>query len=294
MQNTYCITREQYLDGRDAKTYGTANPSLMNKPFWLVMIEHGDNAWSARRAFNDGATFKEGVAHIPVWCFDRFGQTSTQLPDGRIVLIGGEHEDWYDPDFAIYNDVVVQSHSHWQELSGPSFFPLGEEEEAEDRTVPKPTYTIYGYPVETFPPTDFHTATYYADSYGEYIFIIGGLGYRDQASRTATEVYKLHLSDFHIEKMETSGPKTPTTGLCRHTAKLVEKNGEAAIKVSTEVEEWAEGNTGLSEEDEGGDDGGGLLEADDEAEIETHSQLEGDGRVSLEVSHLVIGNMCWL
>jgi len=26
-----------------------------------------------------------------------------QLPDGRLVSVGGEHEDYYDPDFCIYN-----------------------------------------------------------------------------------------------------------------------------------------------------------------------------------------------
>ena len=44
----------------------------------------------------------------PVWCFSRFGTSLTELPDGRFVQIGGEHEDFYDPDFCIYNDVTVQ------------------------------------------------------------------------------------------------------------------------------------------------------------------------------------------
>ena len=43
----------------------------------------------------------------PTWCFSRFGQSETVLPDSSRVLIAGEHEDWYDPDFHIYNDVVV-------------------------------------------------------------------------------------------------------------------------------------------------------------------------------------------
>jgi hypothetical protein len=33
----------------------------------------------------------------------RFGQSLTLLPDCRAVQIGGEHEDWYDADFCIYN-----------------------------------------------------------------------------------------------------------------------------------------------------------------------------------------------
>jgi len=55
------------------------------------------------------------------------------LPDGREVLIAGEHEDYYDPDFFIYNDVVVRA--------------------------PDGKFAIYGYSKEAFPPTDFHTAT---------------------------------------------------------------------------------------------------------------------------------------
>ena len=35
------------------------------------------------------------------------GRSTVWLPDGRVVLIAGEHEDSYDPDFCIYNDVVV-------------------------------------------------------------------------------------------------------------------------------------------------------------------------------------------
>ena len=57
------------------------------------------------------------------------GQSQTELPDGRLICVAGEHEDSYDPDFHIYNDVVV-------------FDPSGE-------------YEIYGYPQNVFPPTDF-------------------------------------------------------------------------------------------------------------------------------------------
>ena len=68
----------------------------------------------------------------PMWCFERFGQSTTPL--GAVtVLIGGEHEDHYDPDFHIYNDLVVIA-------------PGGGTE-------------IYGYPRSVFPPTDFHSAT---------------------------------------------------------------------------------------------------------------------------------------
>ena len=63
--------------------------------------------------------------------------------------IAGEHEDFYDPDFCIYNDVFVERARR----------PPG----------------IYRYPKDVFPPTDFHTATLVGDE----IILIGSLGYRD-------------------------------------------------------------------------------------------------------------------
>ena len=64
-----------------------------------------------------------------MWCFDRFGQSTTTFPDGRMVLIAGEHEDHYDPDFYIYNDLVVGREG-------------GEK-------------TIFGFPRSTFHPPTF-------------------------------------------------------------------------------------------------------------------------------------------
>lgn len=69
----------------------------------------------------------------PVWSFDRFGQSATRRADGRLVLIAGEHEDRYDPDFRIYNDVTVLDGR-----GGAQHFLS---------------------PAEVFPPTDVHSAT---------------------------------------------------------------------------------------------------------------------------------------
>jgi len=79
--------------------------------------------YRARDLFNVPLNREDG----PIWTFDRMGATQCNLSDGRILCIGGEHEDYYDPDFCIYNDVIV-------------FGPAGEIE-------------IYGYPEEVFPPT---------------------------------------------------------------------------------------------------------------------------------------------
>jgi hypothetical protein len=43
----------------------------------------------------------------PIWTFDRMGATRSELPDGRILYIGGEHEDSYDPDFCIHSVAVA-------------------------------------------------------------------------------------------------------------------------------------------------------------------------------------------
>ncbi len=164
------VSLEDYMRGR-YRRYGRSNPELTNDPFWLAMIRSGANAWSATQHFKNHAPAPDE----PVWCADRFGQSLTLLPDGRIIEIGGEHEDWYDPDFSIYNDVFV-------------FDGRGE-------------IQIYSYPKIDFPPTDFHTATLV----GRYIFIIGSLGYEDARNYRTTPVYRLSLDDFHMEAMHTTG-----------------------------------------------------------------------------------------
>jgi len=141
------------------------------------MIRAGCNAYRAREHFGDPATFAcglKGQREPAVWCFQRFGQSTTILPDGRIVLIAGEHEDSYDPDFCIYNDVTV-------------FDPGGE-------------IHVYGYPYAVFPPTDFHTATHV----GDFIYIIGSLGYMEKR-QGGMPVYRLSTSDFHFEAVATTG-----------------------------------------------------------------------------------------
>ena len=110
-----------------------------------------------------------------MWCNQRFGKSLTFLPDGRIIEIGGEHEDFSDPDFHIYNDVFVH-HG-------------------------KGRFKIYGYPKAVFPPTDFHTATLV----GGHIYIIGGLGYPQDRRPGFTPVYRLNCKTLAMEKVHTSG-----------------------------------------------------------------------------------------
>lgn len=174
------ISRELF-DRERRPRFGSANPERMQLAFWEWMIRGDESAtddessvlgplgllmregklksgygpYRARDLFKVPLDREDG----PIWTFDRMGATRTELPDGRVVCIGGEHEDYYDPDFCIYNDVVV----------------LGPGDEIE----------IYGYPKEVFPPTDFHTA----NIVGDRIILIGCLGYptiADPATRRFT------------------------------------------------------------------------------------------------------------
>ncbi len=153
------------------RRFGTTNPERMDEPFWLGMIPSGVNGYQATVRFN--APSSMGIS--PVWCAQRFGQTLTFLPDGRVVQIGGEHEDSYDPDFCIYNDVFVHE-------------PGGE-------------VRVYGYPKEVFAPTDFHTATLIDDS----IYIIGSLGYSGEREYGRTPVYRLDTRTWRIDRIEPTG-----------------------------------------------------------------------------------------
>ena len=101
-RDLFSISHEQFVADRSAKTRGTGNPSVMNKVFWKYQIgPEGSSGWNARETFNEEDP--SAASGDPVWSFHRFGATYTRLPDGLVVCIGGEHEDYYDPDFCIYN-----------------------------------------------------------------------------------------------------------------------------------------------------------------------------------------------
>jgi hypothetical protein len=165
--------------------FGTANPERMNMAFWEWMIRGGQGISEirnnpkfegfgpchARFVFKVSPSREEG----PIWTFSRYGATRTVLPDGRAVCVGGEHEDYYDPDFCIYNDVVVFTRSNQVE--------------------------IYGYPAEIFPPTDFHTATLVNNR----LVVIGSLGYQNARRPGETPVHIVDLADYEISRMRISG-----------------------------------------------------------------------------------------
>jgi len=190
------INRELFEEQRRPR-FGKGNPERMRLAFWEWMIrgdsrtstdegsglarlgivsrdgklKSGHGPYRVRDLFKVPPNREDG----PIWNFDRMGATCTELPDGRLVCVGGEHEDYYDPDFCIYNDVVV----------------FGPNDQIE----------IYGYSKDAFPPTDFHTATLT----GNRIIIVGCLGYRETRRSGHTPVYTLDLSGYNISEIKTSG-----------------------------------------------------------------------------------------
>lgn len=165
------ITSELFLEWRSPRR-GDGNPSILTNPVWEWLVRTRMDAYQATQLLGGPSALTSG----PGWCFDRFGQTTTVLADGREVLIAGEHEDSYDPDFYIYNDVVVR---------------------AADGGI-----TIFGYSDDVFPPTDFHTATLLPGS----IVLIGSLGYQeDRQNEKETQVLQLMLDDFAIHKINSCG-----------------------------------------------------------------------------------------
>jgi len=165
------VTREQFLAQRN-RTFGHQNPTRMNVPFWEFMVRNGQCAYWATAHFGAADEVRPG----PVWCFDRFGMSQTALPDGRTICIAGEHEDHYDPDFCIYNDVIVRH---------------------DDGRI-----EIFGYPADVFPPTDFHSATLIN---GDQILLIGSLGYPADRRPDQTQLLLLDLNDYRMSTLETSG-----------------------------------------------------------------------------------------
>jgi len=167
----FTASKQEFL--RDhTRRFGARNPELFKLRFWGDMVLTQGNGYSARQHYLGDNLFG---TNGPVWCNQRYGASLTQLPDGRYIQIGGEHEDFYDPDFCIYNDVIV--------FDGQGAFK------------------IYGYPKDKFPPTDFHTATLV----DEHIYVIGSLGYQDERKFGTTPVYRLNIASLVMEDFATKG-----------------------------------------------------------------------------------------
>jgi len=181
------ITRELFLEWRAARR-GTHPAQDLTNPVWVWLLDKNISAFLANDHFKGPDLIRTDSG--PGWCFNRFGRTLTELSDGRKIIIGGEHEDSYDPDFFIYNDVVIV------------------EKNGEIR--------ILGYPEEHFPPTDFHSAT----RIGGEILLVGNLSYGENRRHGDTQVYLLDLRTMTFREVPTSGEKPGW--ISRHQAELVE------------------------------------------------------------------------
>jgi len=187
------ITREHFLEWRSPRR-GTSNPETLTNPVWDWLVRSKLSGYQANKHFEGPSAFDEG----PCWSFDRCGQSSTPLTDGRIIRIGGEHEDSYDPDFFIYNDVTVRH--------------------------PDGRIEMLGYPTDPFPPTDFHSATLV----GNQIIIVGNLGYPERRRPEETQVLKLDLETFSVAPVQTSG--TSPGWIHKHIAELADDGKSILIR----------------------------------------------------------------
>ena len=185
------------FDEQRAPRMGQSNGEPVTSAFHLAMIESCESAFGAANDFGlEGRAFTES-AWSHVWNVDRFGQSLTVLPDGRCIQIGGEHEDGYDPDFYIYNDVIVHTP------------PTADSADKRwDRQV-------FAYPLELFPSTDFHSATLIGDE----IIVIGCLGYPAQRKAGFTPVYALHIHSLQMREIVCTGDMPGW--IYRHGAKRV-------------------------------------------------------------------------
>lgn len=165
------LTPQEFADWRSPRVVDD-NPTRLDNPLWQWLVRTRWSAFQANEQFNGPSAFSAGT----MWYFDRFGISRTPLPDARVVHIGGEHEDFYGPDFCIFNDVTV----------------IGEDGDI----------AIFGYPREDFPPTDFHSATLLGDG---TIALIGRLGYGDERVVSETPVYRLALDSMRMSRLATLG-----------------------------------------------------------------------------------------
>lgn len=163
-------SREEYLVGKTLR-YGTANPEKMKVPFWNAMVRSGATEYLARKQFGE----LDVKPDKPVWCYWRYQKSAALLPDGRIIEIGGCHENWHDHYFTPYNDVIVHDG--------------------------KGNFEIYGYPEELFPPIEEPSTVLV----GAYLYIIGNGQLPDNMAYDKTPIYRLDCQTMAIEQVETSG-----------------------------------------------------------------------------------------
>jgi hypothetical protein len=205
--------------------YGNSNPERVENELWEMVVRRnwsgyqlGEHLNIRRQAcLNPSLSSYRETEPGPFWSWQRFGRSRTPLPDGRVIHIAGEHEDSYDPDFCIYNDVIVENQDGSLEF--------------------------YLYPKDVFPPTDAHSATLIGDE----IFLIGSIGYHDLRRAGETQVLKLDTRTLRIEHVATSGDGPGW--ISRHTAAMLNETSILITGGKVQTEKDYETNTGIFELD---------------------------------------------
>lgn len=207
------VTKKLFKEWRSPR-FGKSNPHRIESTVWQWLASSKLSGYSSTKTMNGPSPFKTGAT----WSFERFGQTKTKLPDGKIVFIGGEHEDHYDPDFYIYNDVTVLNKDG--------------------------SFEFYCYPESEFPPTDFHSATLAGDK----IIIIGSLSYPKKRNTNLTQIAALDLTSFTISLLDSTGDKpgwihahdallNPDEGSILITKGLIDQGEGKSLREN--IDDWA-------------------------------------------------------
>src|SRR5688500_12898926 len=129
MEHLEAVSREDYERYR-LRRFGSTNPERMDNPLWEAAVRCQWGAYHIADFFDPDIGYSKRPT--PIWTFDRLGMSRTFLDEGlttgrrnSVLYIAGEHEDFYDPDFCIYNDVIVCHQGGSVEIYGypPSVFP---------------------------------------------------------------------------------------------------------------------------------------------------------------------------
>lgn len=177
------ISKKVYREWREPR-FGEWNGQPLTNPVWQWLIEEKPEPSAADTLFRLRDTDSLG----PAWTFNRVGASETALPNGQILWAGGRHGEPGDPNYYVYNDLVVKK-------------PEGE-------------FSVLGYPEAIFPPIHSHSATLVSN----YILLIGGLGGPESEPSETTRIQAIRIEKFGLHPWSGVGPGPGA--IYGHTAKL--------------------------------------------------------------------------